>query len=102
MAAKKTSKGRKIGRNKKWCEAYRNRHQRERNKVKKLLRHIRRYGTTDHMAVHTYNNLPVIDGKPYELLSITPTKSRHKRKAPRVPMRRDVPTPNLSRQEIER
>lgn len=50
-------KGRKIGRNADWCKAYKGRNQRERNKAKKLLRHIDRYGATDHMAVHCYNNL---------------------------------------------
>lgn len=38
--AKGGKKNRKVGRNKKWCESYRARHQREKNKVVKLDRHI--------------------------------------------------------------
>lgn len=41
--AKKSQKGRKIGRNKKWCEAYRARDQRGINKAIKLARHLRRF-----------------------------------------------------------
>ena len=40
--AKKTGKGRKIGRNKRWCEAYRLRGQREKNKAVRLHKHLRR------------------------------------------------------------
>ena len=40
--AKKTGKGRKVGRNLKWCQAYRLRRQRERNKAVKLRRHLAR------------------------------------------------------------
>lgn len=68
---KKGKKNRKYGRNKQWCEAYRARGQRERNKVRKVLKHILRYGATDHMAVHFYNNLPQAP-KPEGFKSITP------------------------------
>ena len=40
--AKKTGKGRKIGRNLKWCQAYRLRRQRERNKAVRLRKHLAR------------------------------------------------------------
>lgn len=32
---------RKIGRNKAWCESYRRRHQRERNKIRKIRKHLK-------------------------------------------------------------
>ena len=38
--AKKTGKGRKIGRNKRWCEAYALRRQREKNKAVRLHKHL--------------------------------------------------------------
>lgn len=43
--AKKHSGGgsRKIGRNKIKCELYRTRHTRERNKVRKIFKHIKRH-----------------------------------------------------------
>lgn len=40
--AKGSKKGRKIGRNQKWCQAYRNRGQRERNKLRRLKPHLKR------------------------------------------------------------
>ena len=40
--AKKTGKGRKIGRNLKWCQAYQLRRQRERNKAMRLRKHLAR------------------------------------------------------------
>lgn len=40
MPAKSSKKGRKIGRNEKWCKAYRSRAQRERNKIVKMERHL--------------------------------------------------------------
>ncbi len=36
-------KGRKIDRNRIWCKAYRLRRQRERNKIKRLDKHLGRY-----------------------------------------------------------
>lgn len=38
-ARRKGKKNRKHGRNKKWCEAYRLRGQREKNKAKRLAKH---------------------------------------------------------------
>lgn len=35
--------GRKIDRNTKWCEAYRKRNQRERNKLRRLRKHLVRF-----------------------------------------------------------
>lgn len=40
---KKGKKNRKHDRNRKWCESYRARGQREKNKVKKLLKHLNRF-----------------------------------------------------------
>jgi hypothetical protein len=87
------AKGRKIGRNKKWCESYLARGTRDKNKVARLLRHFRRNGTTDHMAVHFYNNLParILGGFP----AVTPTKSQAKRIPARVAMDPTQPTPRL-------
>ena len=42
MAKKDGSRGRKIGRNKKWCEAYTRAGRREINKRRRLRRHLRR------------------------------------------------------------
>ena len=39
----KSGGGKKIGRSKKWCESYRARGQREKNKRLKLERHLRRF-----------------------------------------------------------
>lgn len=57
-------------RNRLWCQAYRNRGQRELNKVKRLLRHFRRNGFRDAVAVHAYNSLPMT-GKPVDLRSVS-------------------------------
>lgn len=81
MGKKEGKKHRKYGRNADWCKAYRARGQREKNKIKKVLRHILRYGATDHMAVHYYNNLPHFYDKPVEYRSITPVKREGKVKA---------------------
>lgn len=43
LPRKAGKKNRKYGRNKKWCEVYRMRSQRERNKVRKLARHLKKY-----------------------------------------------------------
>jgi hypothetical protein len=43
MAGQAKAKGKKIGRNKDWCAAYRMRGTRERNKRLKLARHLRRH-----------------------------------------------------------
>ena len=37
------AKGRKIGRNKKWCEAYRLLNRRLKNKLRKIRKHIKRF-----------------------------------------------------------
>ena len=51
-------KARKIGRNKKWCEAYRSREQREVNKARGVLRHLIHH-PGDNRAFHAYTNLPL-------------------------------------------
>lgn len=43
VTRKKGKKTRKYDRNRKWCQSYRNRNQREKNKVKKLRRHLVRF-----------------------------------------------------------
>lgn len=71
--ANKNDKGggaRKYDRNRVWCQAYRNRGQRERNKVRRLLRHFRRYGVCDPCAASCYNNLPKA-GKPAQMQTVT-------------------------------
>jgi hypothetical protein len=48
MAAQiKGGGARKYGRSSAWCQSYRSRQQRERNKALKLARHIRRYPQDD-------------------------------------------------------
>lgn len=75
-------KNRKYGRNAKWCDAYKVSGTREKNKARKLARHIKRYGTTDHMAVHRFNNLPELAKRVTGTQSFSPTPSKHKRKEP--------------------
>jgi hypothetical protein len=84
-------KSRKYDRNRPWCQSYRNSGRRERNKVLKILRHIKRYGATDHIAVGVYNRLPM-QGKPADARQITPVKSTAKRIPPHVAMGRNRPT----------
>jgi hypothetical protein len=73
------NKSRKLNRNTKWCEAYRNRSQREKNKAKRLLRHFKRFGYANASAVHCYNNLPV-NTKPADLRTV-PLELSKKRRA---------------------
>lgn len=79
MAASKTQKGRKIGRNKAWCKTYRNSNQRERNKARKLLKHFERYGAASASAVHCFNNLPGFV-KPAGMLTVTLTHGNKRKK----------------------
>lgn len=51
----KSKKNRKHGRNKVWCQAYRNRGQREKNKVVRLKRHLIDH-PHDRNAVHLLAN----------------------------------------------
>lgn len=53
--AKGGKKNRKIGRNKKWCEAYRNRGQREKNKCIRIRKHLARF-PNDPTARHLLAN----------------------------------------------
>lgn len=39
----KGKKGRKVGRNRKWCQEYRARGQRMKNKIRKVARHLKRH-----------------------------------------------------------
>lgn len=81
MAKKEKGSGtKKYDRNRPWCQAYRNRQQRERNKVVKLLRHFRRFGYSCAATVHCYNNLPM-NLKPRDMLTAQrmPSKSELRR-----------------------
>ena len=52
-------KGRKIGRNLKWCQSYRNRNQRAINKARNLIRHFSNPAHIhDNTAFHCLTNLP--------------------------------------------
>lgn len=55
--AKKTKKGRKHGRNKSACQLYRGRQQRERNKARRLVRHLKKF-PADNVAVAALKALP--------------------------------------------
>lgn len=58
MADKKGGrKGRKIGRNKAWCNAYRLSERRSRNKALKIARHLRHH-PNNRTAVHAFGQLP--------------------------------------------
>jgi hypothetical protein len=50
MAVKKSKKQRKVGRNAAFCLRYRNSRQLERNKLKKLLKHLKHF-PADNCAV---------------------------------------------------
>lgn len=56
MATTKTGKSKKKDRNRKWCQAYRLRGQREINKAKKFARHIRKQ-PSDFKAIITLKEL---------------------------------------------
>ncbi len=43
MADKKQGKNKKYGNNKVWCQVYRAQGTRERNKIRKIKRHLRRF-----------------------------------------------------------
>jgi len=67
MAKQKQGKAsRKHGRNKKWCEAYSLREQREVNKAPRLIRHLRRH-PGDNVAYHCYTNLSIRARKAFPL-----------------------------------
>ena len=57
-ARKGGKKGRKINRNRLWCESYQRRGQREINKARRLARHLRKY-PDDRTALHCFKNLPI-------------------------------------------
>ena len=49
---KSRAKGRKIGRNKAFCEAYRRTGEHEKSHAKRILKHLKRYGGGDLIAKH--------------------------------------------------
>ncbi|MDE2232535.1 MAG: hypothetical protein KGJ90_00185 [Patescibacteria group bacterium] len=85
------TKSSKAGRNKTFCEAYRRAEKRTISHLKRAWKHVRRYGTTDHMAVHYLNNASVILKRKVGVPdSIIPTKTSHKRIAPVRPMKDNI------------
>jgi hypothetical protein len=59
--AKKSKKLRKVGRNANYCLAYKNSNRREKNKIKKLLKHLSRFGN-DNCAKVSLGNTKVLLG----------------------------------------
>jgi hypothetical protein len=59
--AKKSKKLRKVGHNANSCLAYKNSNRREKNKVKKLLKHLSRFGN-DNCAKVSLGNTKVLLG----------------------------------------
>lgn len=57
--AKKSKKLRKVGRNATYCLIYKNTNRREKNKVKKLVKHLARFGN-DNCAKVALGNTKVI------------------------------------------
>lgn len=57
--AKNSNKGRKIGRMKDWCKAYRASKRREHNKITRLTKHLIRHpeDSTAEAALKRYENL---------------------------------------------
>ena len=60
--AKKSKKLRKVGRNSAYCLIYKNTNRREKNKIKKLIRHLAKFDN-DNCAKVAYGNCKVIVGK---------------------------------------
>jgi hypothetical protein len=56
VARKTGKKNRKWNRNKLFCQAYRNENRREKNKARKLLRHLRKH-SNDNVAVGCFDKL---------------------------------------------
>ncbi len=79
MAKAAGGKNRKYGRNQKWCDAYKARQQREKNKITKLMKHFKRYGYANASAIRAYDNLPM-NLKPPEMREITLQPSKKKQK----------------------
>lgn len=86
MAVNKGKGGgaKKYGRNAAWCKAYRASARREKNKILRLVKHLKRF-PQDGKAVYVLNNLPY--DKPEGWWKVVAKKSNAKRKAPRIPMR---------------
>jgi len=59
--AKSSKKNRKHGRNADFCSRYKNTNRREKNKVKKLTKHLATF-VNDRCAVHALTNLKKILG----------------------------------------
>ncbi len=63
-------KGRKLGRNASWCAAYKARSQREKNKLRRLRKHIERF-PSDHCATGCAGRLKAVLGASYERASVS-------------------------------
>lgn len=61
--AKDSKKQRKVGRNATFCKFYKNTNRREKNKIKKLIKHLATFGENDRCAVHCLANLKKIVGQ---------------------------------------
>jgi hypothetical protein len=59
--AKKSKKLRKVGRNANYCLVYKNTNRREKNKVKKLMKHLAQF-TNDNCAKVALGNTKVVLG----------------------------------------
>ena len=59
--AKKSKKNRKVGRNSNYCLVYKNTNRREKNKVKKLMKHLAKF-TNDNCAKVALGNTKVVLG----------------------------------------
>lgn len=60
--AKKTKKHRKHGRNKLACERYSREKRREKNKVRRISKHIKRYGANDQVAAERLQHYKIVAG----------------------------------------
>lgn len=61
MAGAKSSKRRKYGRNAAYCLSYKNTNRREKNKIKKLIKHLAKF-SNDNCAKVALGNTKVIIG----------------------------------------
>lgn len=77
MGAKSSQGGKgnkKKGRNQAYCDAYKREHKHEMSHIRRAWKHVCRYGTTDHMAVHYLNNADILLKRKLGVPdSITPT-----------------------------
>ena len=81
MSAKKSQKGRKIGRNKDWCKSYMLAGKADISHVRRAYAHLMRYGLTDHKTAHWYNNTSPLAKQRAKLpMSVTPAPQKERKK----------------------